>query len=268
MVPFMSEKTKKPPRPGNILSNRSGFTLVEIAIVLVIVGLLLNGGMMILSSQQEMSRIEETTTLLNEAREALIGYAIVNGRLPCPASGAANGMESPAGGGACTNPFNGFLPAVTLGLSGVDASGYLRDAWQLGQNRIRYAVTTANANSFTTANGMKTIGMSALASDLRVCASSTGISATECATPETTNVLSNSAVAVLYSLGKNAPSGGSGADETANPNPNSGNNDPVFVSHTPMGPGGPGAGGEFDDLVIWLSPNILFYRMVSAGVLP
>lgn len=218
--------------------NRSGFTLVEVAIVLVIVGLLLNGGMMILSTQQEMRRIDESMTLLSEAREALIGYAIVNGRLPCPASAASSGLESPAGGGVCTNPFNGFLPAVTLGLSGVDANGYLRDAWRLEQNRLRYAVSTANANSFTTSNGMKTIGMSTLAPDLRVCASSTGITAALCAAPETSNVLSNNAVAVIYSLGKNSPTGGTGADETANPNPNSINNDAVFVSHTLSGQAG------------------------------
>lgn len=246
--------------------NRSGFTLVEVAIVLVIVGLLLNGGMMILSTQQEMRRLEETKTMLSEAREALTGYAIVNGRLPCPASAASSGLESPVGGGGCTNPFNGFLPAVTLGLSGVDANGYLTDAWRLDQNRIRYAVTTANANSVTTSNGIKSAKMSVLAPDLRVCASSTGITATLCADPETSNVLSNNAVAVIYSLGKNAPAGGTGADESANPNANSGNNDSVFVSHTPVGVGG--TGGEFDDLVIWLSPNILFNRMVAAGMLP
>lgn len=250
--------------------NRSGFTLIEMAIVLVIVGLLLNGGLMVLSTQQEIRRIDETMTLLNEAREALLGYALINGRLPCPASAVSNGFESPAGGGVCTNPFNGFLPAVTLGLSGVDTSGYLVDAWRLNQNRIRYAVTSANDSAFTTPNGMHTLaqasGLAALASDLRVCASSTGISATQCATPETTNVLSNNAVAIIYSLGGNAPAGGTGADESANPNANSANNDPVFVSHYPVGPGGPG--GEFDDLLIWLSPNILFSRMVAAGMLP
>lgn len=247
-------------------SNRSGFTLIEMAIVLVIVGLLLNGGMVILSTQQEVRRIDETMALLSEAREALIGYAIVNGRLPCPASAASNGLENPSGGGVCTNPYNGFLPAVTLGLSGLDANGYLPDAWRIAQNRIRYAVTTANASAATTVDGIKTIGMSAMASDLRVCASSTGISASQCATPETSNVLSNNAVAVIYSLGKNAVSGGTGADETANPNENSVNNDPVFVSHTPVGAGA--MGGEFDDMVIWLSPSILYSRMVTAGVLP
>jgi hypothetical protein len=34
----------------------------------------------------------------------------------------------------------------------------------------------------------------------------------------------------------------------------------VFVSHNPT--------PTFDDLVIWISPNVLINRMVSAGKLP
>jgi len=26
-----------------------------------------------------------------------------------------------------------------------------------------------------------------------------------------------------------------------------------------------GTGGEFDDIVIWISPNVLFARMIAAG---
>jgi hypothetical protein len=51
---------------------------------------------------------------------------MANDRLPCPAA-AANGVESPPGGGACTNPHNGFLPAATLGLGGTaQLFGYFR----------------------------------------------------------------------------------------------------------------------------------------------
>ena len=47
-------------------------------------------------------------------------------------------------------------------------------------------------------------------------------------------------------------------DETAN-----GNADRVVVSHTPT----TGA-NEFDDIVAWLSPNVLYNRMIAAGRLP
>jgi hypothetical protein len=42
----------------------------------------------------------------------------------------------------------------------------------------------------------------------------------------------------------------------------------TFVSRAPQAAGLPGAGGEFDDIVVWISPNILFNRMVAAGKLP
>jgi hypothetical protein len=71
---------------------------------------------------------------------------------------------------------------------------------------------------------------------------------------------------VIYSTGKNGGYGGTGADELANPNSNSANNDRVFVSHLPTV--STSANGEFDDIVIWLSPNLLFGNMVAAGRLP
>lgn len=244
------------PRPA-------GFTLVEMAIALLIVGLLLGGLLMPLQSQVNNQRVAETQKYLDQIRDALLGFAAANGRLPCPASAVSAGGESPTGGGACAPvpPYNGFLPAVTLGLSPVNAAGLAIDAWG---NPIRYAVTTANGSAFTTAGSMRATGIGALAPDLRVCASATGITATDCG--PAANALTNNAVIVVYSLGRNAGSGGTGTDETANPNPNSANNDPVFVSHPPAEAGA--ANGEFDDIVTWLSPNTLYNRMLAAGTLP
>jgi prepilin-type N-terminal cleavage/methylation domain-containing protein len=234
-----------------------GFTLVEMAIVLAILTLVLSSGLAVLTVQQDQQRIADTNALLNAANEALIGFALSYGRLPCPASAASNGVESPTGG-ACTNALNGFLPGVTLGLAGVDSNGYLTDAWKLSQNRIRYAVTTANANAATTTDGIKGITMSGFSPDLYLCASATGITATTCGTATT---LSNNAVAVIYSLGKNAATGGTSSDEAANMN-----NDSVFVSHALATTNE--TGGEFDDQLVWLSRYTLFNRMIQAGKLP
>ncbi|BCB25558.1 hypothetical protein SKTS_04440 [Sulfurimicrobium lacus] len=242
-----------------------GFSLIELAIVLVVVALLLGGLLVPLTMQIEQQKTKETQKILEDAKEAIIGFAIANGRLPCPASNSSNGQESfdtAAGGnaanGKCSNFYNGFLPAVTLGVNPVDANGYAVDAWALTQNRIRYAITTANSNAFTSTGGMAATTMSVLAPDLRVCATATGIIATNCGTAMS---LSNNAVAVVYSLGKNAAMGGGGLDEAANLN-----SDAVFVSHIPSA--STAANGDFDDLVTWLSPNILFNRMVAAGRLP
>lgn len=243
------------------LSSRltAGFTLVEMAMVLLIIGLLLGGLMPMLSTQMEAQRIIETRKQLNEIQQALIGYAVVNGRLPCPASPTSSGEESPVGGGICTNFLDGFVPAATLGLASTTDNqgnlGFAVDAWG---NRIRYAITSANGNAFTTTNGMSTTGISNLQPNLLVCSTATGISASACAAG--TSLTSNGGVpAVLFSTGKNTAGGG--ADQAANLDGNR-----TFVSHAPTSSSA--ANGEFDDLMIWMSSNILLNRMVAAGKLP
>lgn len=239
-----------------------GFTLAELAIVLLIVGLLLTGLLTPLSTQVDIRRATETQKNLEDIREALLGFAIRYGRLPCPASATSNGVESPLGGGACTNAYNGFVPAVTLGTSPVDSNGYALDSWN---NRLRYGVTTANGNAFTT-TGQVRANWSAgtLTPDLVVCASATGITAISCGA--ISNKLVDTAPAIIYSLGSNGATGGTGLDESANPNPNSADNDRVFVYHQRAAATAPN--GEYDDLLIWLSPGILYSKMVAAGQLP
>lgn len=239
-------------------SYQSGFTLVEMAIVLAIVGLLLGGLLRSLSAQVESQRINETRKHLNEIQQALTGYIIINGRLPCPASSASNGMENFAGGGNagngnCANFYNGFVPAATLGITPVDSQGLVIDAWN---NPIRYAVTLSNSNAFTKTNGMGTTGISALTPNLIVClsASAAGFSGSSCGTGNALTA-DPGVPAVIYSTGKSGGVGAAGSDEQANLDGNR-----VFVSHTPA--------TDFDDLVIWLSPNTLLNRLVAAGKLP
>lgn len=241
-------------------SNDNGFTLAELAIVLVIVALLTGGLLMTLSAQQSMQRRAATEKILQNANDALSGFVITNGRLPCPAAPETTGIESPLGGGACTHPWTGFVPAITLGLTPTNEQGYAIDDWG---NQIRYAVTTSNSETFTTNISSKSIRInwnSGLAPDLRVCSTAanlTGSSATaDCASSK---VLANTAIAVLFSRGENGAITPTSDDEKAN-----GDGDRLFVSHPPT----PRGSNEFDDLVVWLSPNILYNRMIAAGRLP
>jgi len=261
MAAMTGSRFAVPPAPTSVAR---GFTLIELAIVLFVVALLLGGMLLPLASQQDIRNYGDTQKILAEAREALLGFAMANDRLPCPAA-AANGVESPPGGGACTNPHNGFLPAATLGLSPVDAQGHSLDGWSGDPiNRVRYAVSTANGNAFTTQNGMKTTGMTTLAPDLRIC--NTGVGMVNPGNPATADCAANTAVAtdavaVVYSLGKNAGTGGAGVEENHNPNPQSTlAADRAFVNAA--------QGSAFDDQLLWLSKNVLFNRMVGAGRLP
>lgn len=243
----------------------TGFTLIELAIVMFIVTLLLGGMLLPLSAQQDVRAYGDTQKVLSEARDALLGYAMANDRLPCPASSTSNGVEDPPGGGACANPHDGFFPAATLGLTPVDSSGYLVDGWGSDpDNRIRYAVSTSNTNAFTTSSGMKSAGITVLAPDLQVCSTAAGM--TNAGTASTAAcasgvALATDAVAVIYSLGKNAGSAGSGSEETHNPNPRAVTTaDRAFVA-APQG-------SSSDDQVTWLSKSSLFNRLVAAGRLP
>ncbi|MGA7593828.1 MAG: type II secretion system protein [Gallionella sp.] len=246
---------------------QTGFTLVEMAMVLMIVALLLGGLLPTITSQVEQRHENDTLKQLDEIQQALIGFAIINGRLPCPATSTSNGAENFAVGhsaadGICSNFYNGFVPAATLGLSGATNAGLVLDAWG---NPIRYAVTSWNSTSpslndvFTTTNGMHTVGISNLApTSLLVCSTSTGIAASSCSSGNA--LTTNGVPAVIFSTGKNGAQGSAGTDEAVNLHNSPYATYQTYVSHLPA--------ANFDDIVIWLSPNFLVNRMVSAGKLP
>ncbi|MGH8672591.1 MAG: hypothetical protein ACREUA_11260, partial [Burkholderiales bacterium] len=75
--------------------------------------------------------------------------------------------------------------------------------------------------------------------------------------------LTTTAAAVILSLGRNQGQCGSGSctDEAENTNNNN-----RYVSRVHTEPGS--TAGEYDDVVVWLSPNVLVSRMVAAGRLP
>jgi hypothetical protein len=252
-----------------------------------------------LSGQTEQRNFEETRRRLEQARELLLSFAIVNGRLPCPARSTSLGAEvriadtdaTVANRGKCRNAAGtedyyggtladatagGFLPAATIGFPQVDSSGFAIDAWQ---NRIRYAVAINKTNCstsppagtplFTKYSNLQTYGMSCQPDDLLVCKSSSGITSSGCGTtvpPGANQVMSQSmVVAIVLSTGKNGATGGTGADEAANLN-GGGNADPVFVYHTPAPSSA--ANGEFDDQLIWITVGELYNKLIGAGKLP
>lgn len=225
-----------------------GFTLVEMAVVLVIMGFLVAGLLVPLSAQIDQRSYTQTQKSLDEIKQALIGYAIINSRLPCPASDTSDGIEDLVGG-VCTHPYDGFLPAATLGITPTDSNGYALDGWSGNAfNRIRYAVTISNSNAFTTA-----INSLSLTPNLRVCADGTNITGTTCGAG--VPILTSTAVAVIFSLGKNAATGGISTDEAPNVD-----NNITFASHEFT--------TTFDDQMTWISYPILVNSLVNAGKLP
>ncbi len=210
-----------------------GFTLTEMAVVLVIVALLIGGLMLPLSAQQGIRYVTETQKQLADISEALYGYAASHAAsdgkpyLPCPDTDG-NGTENRTGT-ACTN-VEGNLPWADLGLARQDAWG----------NTFRYRVAATFSNS-TTGFTLMSVG------DLRVC------TAAACAMTLGVNL-----PAIILSPGKNGAGATADADELENLD-----GDTDFVQRTLSG-----NTTGYDDIVAWLPPSLLFQRLVNAGRLP
>ena len=228
---------------------QSGFTLVEIAIVLLIVGLMLGGMIAPLQSQLEQRHVSETQRTMDEAREALIGYAMRNGYLPCPAVSAFDGREDRTDS-SCNKRY-GYLPWTTLGLSRLDGWGRV----------LGYSVTPAFANSTSFFN---------MTTPRDITIATRGMDGQLVQITETNDI-----PAVIISFGRNgygatsdqntrlADAGVNNSDEKTNLSSGG-----VALITRPSTDNARAPGGEFDDMITWISPNILVSRMVAAGRLP
>ena len=229
-----------------------GFTLVELAVALAVIGLLLGMLIVPLNAQVDQQRINDTRKQLNLVTEAILGFAVANGRLPCPASATVPNTTPGAGteartGTVCTAALNGqgVIPWATLGTPETDSWG----------NRFTYRVTTALADdptgglqaSFTLAPTAGNQG------DITVTSGG--------ATPVD---IANNVAAIVVSHGKNGVGAyrtdgtqvsGATGDELDNADV-----DATFINKIPE--------PAYDDILAWISSNILKSRMVAANRLP
>ncbi|TLD71472.1 type II secretion system protein [Phragmitibacter flavus] len=132
---------------------RKGFSLVELSIVLIVMGLLLAGGLEIAAIQIESAKAKQTRDKLNKIERALQLHYTTTGALPCPANGAAatnavtHGLGSVSNSGnladaTCpnvsatisTNTYLGVVPTRELDLP----DDFMLDGWK---NRITYVVS-------------------------------------------------------------------------------------------------------------------------------
>lgn len=200
--------------------------------------------MMTLGSQIDQRNYSDTQQQLQDIRDALLGYAAshpaADGKphLPCPDTDG-DGQENRTGNN-CTSS-DGQLPWNDLAIGNQDAWG----------NRFRYQVELSFArldSGFTLSN----------TATMRICDQAA-----------CTSTLSTQVPAIVVSHGRNGL-GAITATNIAKPAPTSADEienadgDKDFVSHAQITP----SANEFDDLVIWISPNILYNRLIAAGRLP
>lgn len=277
-----------PTRPAVATAKSSprttGFSLIEIAIGLAILSLAAVGLIASISKQAEQNKLKETRQSLKLARDSLLAFVGTNGRLPCPALAASNGQESIAGvvGGTVTcSAESGFLPAVTLGMSGVDGNGLLNDAFEDGAGQangtflraVRYGIT-ALTPPLTYALQSPGLGDPTAASrrtDVQasidigqgvfVCRQAAGIGAGPNRCGNAANTLATNAIAVIWSRGLNGNDlAAYSADENQNANQALAR---TYINRT-FAPAG-ATGGAFDDQLVWIAYPILADRLVRGG---
>jgi len=237
-----------------MIKTSRGFTLIEMAIVLIIITILIGGLAVPLSAQIQARRIAETNKTLEEAKEAIIGYAMTHKTLttnrpylPCPDTNG-NGVEETRIANKCPQQY-GWLPWLTLGTAEKDAWG----------NRLRYATHT-DVSSDDQGFNSTTLPVS---SWNQICGSST------CTTG---NIVGKDLPVVVLSHGANGwgalninryPTTNTQAAPTSANELENLDADNLYVSKYPAKPGDPG--GEFDDLATWLSFYVIINRACPVG---
>lgn len=255
--------------------SQSGFTLVELAIVLVILGILMASFISSLTTRIETSRHDQAVKELEQIKSALLGYAYSQAApaLPCPdciktvASGDCPGVSAAERDGISDYNVNacsvatgdvGTLPWIGLGLGSSDPWG----------TRYRYWVDPeyADKGGFTLGSGMG-IGRIQAPNFLIVTVPPGAAS----------KLLANNVVAVVFSHGRNTL-GGISSTNVARPaipvaNIDEANNDDdnvntTFISRILTSSDSTIAGGEFDDIVVWITEAELKASMLKAHKLP
>jgi prepilin-type N-terminal cleavage/methylation domain-containing protein len=294
------------------IKSESGFTLIEIAIVLLIVTILLGYTVALFPRQQELKQFRAADQEMDEIINAIIGFAQVNGRLPCPAIPASIGLEDEGGANECGN-FGGFVPVNTLGINGrLNRDSLMMDPWG---NPYRYYVTASDyggidGSDFVMNGDMQTIGLVDvidvenddltgddyidLDGQFLIC-DSAGSSMDDVCTGAITVFGKDAGIIdmrgpyagapfVLISHGKNWNQAAAAGDELENmggtlttalptPMPNGPRAFPYLLKNVAAGETTfvkrtTGFAEDFDDIVKWVSPNILFSKMIDAGQLP
>lgn len=238
-----------------------GFTLVELAIVLFILALLLGGLLAPMAVQVEQSERRETRNSMEEIREAIYGFTLREGRLPCPdcrnaADGDCsdgvvnNGIEDRVGAvdeEVCRTEV-GNVPWATLGVSGADAWG----------RRFTYRVDGrfADDEDGTGASCPETPGIS-----FELCAPDPSGPFNYIRVEDGDgNMVADFIPAIIVSHGKNPEFRSDFELQNSGYDPD-GN---IFIDR----PISQQDGQEFDDILVWISPHQLRTKMLRAGLLP
>lgn len=222
---------------------------------MVIVTLLLTGAIFTMNAQSQAGRQRDTEKQLQDIQEALLGFAIANGRLPRPAASATSGLER----GPCINDPQcaGFIPWQTLGIGMSDPYG----------KHYRYSVTPAYAGGAT---GTDPINLTLVANRTIQTRNSLG-ALIYIAGSATCSAINPCVPAVVLSHGPQHH-GTSSVDGTAmadgsitNADEDTNATSATNYIQRPLTDNAAATGGEFDDIVLWIPLTTLSSRLAQGG---
>jgi prepilin-type N-terminal cleavage/methylation domain-containing protein len=212
---------------------QAGFSLLELLIVLLALSLLLSGTAYILKQQSELQAIRKTDKLLKQVHDSLTGFAILENRLPCPASNE-HGLEDPS---LCDK--QGYLPMASLAIDG-------RDAW----GRVLRYRADENFTARIPSNLATKTNIRIRSQDNTVWSTANGSAV---CTDKNGNIIQCSRIAaVFFSLGANGLADGR----------NGNNSSAIYAIYDYT---------DYvanDDRMLWLSINDLTGRMLRVGMSP
>jgi len=235
-----------------------GFTLVEVAVVFFVVGILMSQVLVTLSEQLEQQQVQLTQQRLEEIKEALLGYAVIYRNLPCPArdiNGIAIFDKTLQQCGVY--PDEGYLPWATLGVSQYDAWGhpfrYRVDFLFSNPQLPNYGDVNCGTKEFPPLPPCYRVGYNLDADDnftIQDLQNNPLVSS------------DNAPAAIIFSCGRNGmPDGENDADSTSVDSTPCSNDaswyDATYVQdkYVPNG---------FDDILTWIPRNLLANRLVMA----
>ncbi|MCK6413159.1 MAG: prepilin-type N-terminal cleavage/methylation domain-containing protein [Azonexus sp.] len=208
----------------------AGFSLIELAIALVVIALLLGALLPLQGARREIAARQEAQQLLEQVRDSLLGFTLAHGRLPCPAAPGGDGRED------CGRE-HGILPWSTLALPA-------RDPW--GQSLSYYAdprFTHPVSDPLSSSIALDSNGNARIK-----------------AARDAGGDLADKLPLVVVCHGQRG--GGAWRDERQIP-ASSGDEaenadaDLIFVHRDPA--------PDFDDLLLWIGPAILKSRLAAVG---
>jgi prepilin-type N-terminal cleavage/methylation domain-containing protein len=118
--------------------SQQGFSLVEISLVVLIIGILSVGGFNIFKLKREQALYGASVEKLVQLKKSIISYSLFNGHMPCPDIDG-DGLEDRTGD-ACAGTA-GVAPYLDLDLSLSDA----KDSWS---NLIIYSINNEANSTF------------------------------------------------------------------------------------------------------------------------